>query len=449
MKPEIFKAYDIRGIYPTEIDEDSAYRIGKAFGMWLSPKKVVLGRDVRVHGKGMWDACARGLVEVGVDVIDIGVISTDMLYFAVANYGYDGGITITASHNPAEYSGAKIVREESRAVSIDTGLADIRDIASKSNLNDIQLECLPGEISKLDIMEDYLKKNLEFVNKDKIKPLKVVVNTNFGASYKVVDRIAKELGMDLITLNFEEDGTFPKGPPDPLLPENSIETSRLIKESRVDFGVAWDADADRCFFYDEKGDWVHPIYITGLLIEYFLKKNPGSKILVDPRIKWLPETITKENGGELVVNKSGHSFIKDRIRKEGNVVFGAETSAHYYFKDYFGVDNGMIPFLTISQIVSENDRNFSELIRDLQNRFPVMQEYNFKVSSVPDVLTKIKEKYSSGVLDEIDGISIEYPDWRFNLRGSNTEPVIRLNLEAKTKELISEKFKELEKEIAA
>lgn len=444
MKEEIFKAYDIRGIYPKEIDEDAVYRIGKAYAKWLKPKKVVLGRDVRVHGKGLWESCAKGLTEMGVDVVDIGIISTDMLYFAVAHYGFDGGITITASHNPAEYSGAKIVREQSQAVSIDTGLAQIRDLAVANNFQDVEQK---GTIEKLDILEEYIKKNLEFVDKKKIKPLKIVVNTNFGASYRVVDRISKKLGIDLITLNFKEDGTFPKGRPDPLIPENRIETSELIKNNKVDFGVSWDADADRCFFYDEKGNWVHPIYITGLLIEYFLKKSPGSKILVDPRLKWLPKIITKENGGELVVNKSGHSFIKDRIRKEGNVIFGAETSAHYYFKDYFGVDNGMIPFLIVSQIVSESDRNFSEFIEDLQNRFPVMQEYNFKVKSVPDVLSKIKEKYSDGNLDEIDGVSIEYSDWRFNLRGSNTEPVLRLNMEAKSKEFLGEKLKELKKEI--
>jgi len=441
MKEEIFKAYDIRGIYPTEIDEKAAYKIGKAYAKWLKPKKVVLGRDVRYHGKGMWQACAKGITEMGVDVVDIGVISTDMLYFAVANYGFDGGITITASHNPKEYSGAKIVREESRAVSIDTGLAEIRDIAFKNEFPEVEQK---GKIEKLDILQDYLEKNLKFVDKNEIKNLKIVVNTNFGASYKVVDRIAKELGLNLITLNFKEDGTFPKGRPDPLIVENREETSKLIKNNQVDFGVSWDADADRCFFYDEKGNWIHPIYITGLLIKYFLKKNPGSKILVDPRLKWLPQKVTQENGGELIVNKSGHSFIKDRIRKEGDVIFGAETSAHYYFKDYFGVDNGMIPFLIVSQIVSESGRKISQLIEDLQERFPVMEEYNFKVENVRAVLDKIKDEYSDGDLDETDGISIEYPDWRFNLRGSNTEPVIRLNLEANNKELIEKKFKELE-----
>ncbi len=444
MKEEIFKAYDIRGIYPTEIDEEAAYKIGKAYAKWLKPKKVVLGRDVRYHGKGMWEACAKGITEMGVDVVDIGVISTDMLYFAVANYGFDGGITITASHNPKEYSGAKIVREQSRAVSIDTGLAEIRDIAFKNEFPEVEQK---GKIEKLDILQDYLEKNLKFVDKNEIKNLKIVVNTNFGASYKVVDRIAKELKLDLITLNFKEDGTFPKGQPDPLILENRTETSQLIKENVVDFGVSWDADADRCFFYDEKGNWIHPIYITGLLIKYFLKKNQGSKILVDPRLKWLPQKVTQENGGELIVNKSGHSFIKDRIRKEGDVIFGAETSAHYYFKDYFGVDNGIIPFLIVSQIVSESGKKLSQLIEALQKRFPVMEEYNFKVENVRAVLDKIKNEYSDGDLDETDGISIEYPDWRFNLRGSNTEPVIRLNLEAKTKELIEEKFKEFEKKI--
>lgn len=443
MNPEIFKAYDIRGIYPTEIDEDAAYKIGKAYAAWLKPKKVALGRDVRIHGEGLWKECARGLNDMGVDVVDIGVISTDMLYFAVANYGFDGGITISASHNAGEYNGMKIVKEEAKPVSMDSGLAEIRDLAFKNDFAEPEAK---GGIEKLDILNDYVGKMTSFAKKDVIKNLKVVVNPNFGASGKAIQRIADYYGLELIKINFDPDGTFPKGKPDPLMEENRKETVQLIKENKPSFGATWDADADRCFFYDEKGDFIHPYYVTALIIEYFFKKQKGAKILIDPRLRWLPKEIVFNNGGELVINKSGHSFIKERMRKE-DVLFGAETSAHYYFKDLWYTDNGMIPFIIVLEVLSNSNKSLSELISFYKEKFPVIEEKNFTVDSVKDILDKLRSKYSDGKFDDIDGVSVEYQEWRFNVRGSNTEPVLRLNLEAKSKEILKENFRELEKEI--
>jgi len=439
MKKEIFKAYDIRGIYPTEINAEDVKNIVKAYATWLKPKKVALGRDVRLSGEELWNAAASGLTDMGVDVVDLGVISTDMLYFAVANYGFGGGITISASHNAGEYNGMKLVREQSRPISIDTGIAEIRDLAMAADF--IPAEAV-GSVEKLDFLGDYIAKMVSFVDKDVVKPLSVVVNPNFGASGGAIQKIADYFGITLKKINFEPDGHFPKGKPDPMQPANREETEALIKASNYSFGATWDADADRCFFYDEKGNFIQPYYITGLMIEYFLTRNPGSKILTDPRLRWLPRDLVARFGGELVINKSGHSFIKERMRDE-DVLFGAETSAHYYFKDLWYTDNGMVPFILMLQILSTSDKPLSALVSSFQNKYFVIPEANFTVSSVPEAIAKISERYFDGKIDDIDGFSCEYPEWRFNLRGSNTEPVIRLNLEAKSLGLEEEKLKEL------
>lgn len=443
MKEEIFKAYDIRGIYPEEIDEDAAYRIGKAYAKWLRPKRVALGRDVRVHGESLWKECARGLNDMGVEVVNIGVISTDMLYFAVANYGFDGGITITASHNPAEYNGMKIIREESCPVSINSGLADIRDLAIKDNF---ETSSKSGSIEKLDILDDYVNKMISFADKKDIKPMKVVVNPNFGASGAAIQKVADYFGIELVKINFEPDGAFPKGKPDPLMEENREETVSLIKKTEPNLGVTWDADADRVFFYDEEGKFIYPYYISGIMIEYFLKRNPGATVLADSRLRWMPKELVEKRGGQLIINKAGHSFIKERMRKE-DAVYGAETSAHYYFKDLWYTDNGLVPFIILLEVLSKSDKKLSELVKGYKEKYPISGEQNYEVKSVRNVLDKIKDKYSDGEFDDIDGVSVEYSDWRFNLRGSNTEPVIRLNIEAKSKELVEEKLEELEKEI--
>lgn len=447
MNAEIFKAYDIRGIYPTDLNEEDAYKIGKAYATWLKKQsgkeglKVALGRDVRLSGPSLQAEVAKGLNEMGLDVVDLGVISTDMLYFAVANYGFDGGITISASHNPGEYNGMKFVREMAKPVSIDSGIAEIRDMAVKDEFTPAENV---GTIETLDILDDYLAKMESFVDKSKIKPMKVVANANFGAAGEAISKISKYAGIELVKLNFEQDGRFPKGKPDPMQEENRRETVEVIKNTEgVDFGATWDADADRCFFYDENGDYIYPYYATGILIEYFLTKNPGAKILIDPRLRWLSRDLVGKMGGELVLNKSGHSFIKERMRDE-DILFGAETSAHYYFKDLWFTDNGLVPFAIMLEILSTKGVKMSELVTEFRQKYPISGEINYTVSSVPEVLQKIKDKYSDGKYDDIDGVSIEYPDWRFNVRGSNTEPVLRLNIEAKTSDLVAEKVSEME-----
>jgi len=439
MNKEIFKAYDIRGVYPTDINADDVYRIAKAYASWLKPKKVALGRDVRLSGEELWNAAAKGLMEMGVDVVDIGVVSTDMLYFSVANYGFDGGITISASHNAGEYNGMKLVREESRPISIDTGIAEIRDLALNDEfVNSAEI----GKVEKLDILDDYIAKMLSFVDISTIKPCEVVVNPNFGASGRAIDKIADALGTELVRINFEPDGHFPKGKPDPTQVANREETTKLIVESGARFGSTWDADADRCFFFDEKSNFILPYYITGLMMEYFLKKSPDSTFVIDPRLVWLPEKIAADRGARIAINKSGHSFIKDRMRSE-DAIFGAETSAHYYFRDLWYTDNGMLPFIIMLQILSQDSRPLSEIIADFQSNFFAIEETNFQVNSVPETIERVSTHYSGGKRSEIDGISVEYPDFRFNLRGSNTEPVIRLNIEATSAELARQKLVEI------
>lgn len=439
MNKDIFKAYDIRGVYPTEISADDVRNIAMAYATWLKPKKIALGRDVRLSGEELWNAAADGLTKMGVDVVDLGVISTDMLYFAVANYGLDGGITISASHNAGEYNGMKLVREQAKPISIDTGIAEIRDLAMGGQFENSQPA---GKIEKLDIFADYVAKMTSFADKGIVKPLKVFVNPNFGAAGNAVQQIADYFGLMLTRLNFEPDGNFPKGKPDPLQAQNREETEELMKAGGFDFGVTWDADADRCFFYDEKGKFIQPYYISGLLIEYFLAKNPDAKILIDPRLRWLPQQLTREHGGELVINKSGHSFIKERMRRE-DVTFGAETSAHYYFKDLWYTDNGMVPFVVMLDIISDSGKPLSELVAKYQQMYFAIPETNFTVVNVAKVISEINARYSDAQTDEIDGFSAEYPDWRFNIRGSNTEPLLRLNLEAKSQELADQKLAEL------
>ena len=439
MKPEIFKAYDIRGIYPTEINAEDSKNIAMAYATWLKPKKIALGRDVRLSGPELWTAAAEGLTEMGVDVIDIGVITTDMLYFAVANYGFDGGITLSASHNASDYNGMKLVREMSRPISIDSGITEIRDLAMSGKFEPSERK---GGITKLDVRSDYIAKMLKFVDKDSIKPLAVVVNSNFGAANLNAELIADELGIKLTKLNFVQDGSFPKGKPDPMQAALRQETAELVASSNVDFGVIWDADADRCFFYDETGDFILPYYITGIIMNYFLRKNPGETVVIDPRLTWLPLEIAKKYGSKVAINKSGHSFIKERMRQE-NAIFGAETSAHYYFRDLWYTDNGMVPFLIMLTMVSESDKPLSEMIKEYKGKYFAIEEVNFHVDNVPDTIEKVKKHYENGEMSYIDGVNIDFPDWHMSLRGSNTEPVIRLNIEAKSQALAEEKLVEL------
>lgn len=439
MNENIFKAYDIRGVYPSEINEETVARIAKAYATWLKPKKLVLGRDVRNSGAALFNSTKEALIGMGVEVADIGVITTDMLYFAVANYGFDGGIAITASHNPAEYNGMKIVREGAIPLSSESGLLEIKKLAQENNFKNSTKK---GSIKQLAITADYISKLMTFVDQDRIKRFKIVVNPNFGAAGSVIEKLAIKLGLKLVKLNTEQNGNFPKGRPDPLIESNRKETSELVREEKADFGVAWDADADRCFFFDEKGRFIDGYHEAAILSQIVLKKYPGGKIVHDPRLVWATQDLVKKAGGIPLINKVGHSFIKERMRKE-DAVFGGENSGHFYFKDYYYCDNGMIPFLLMLSRLSESNNKMSELVEVLRDRYPNSGEINFKLKNAQTKIIEIENHYHDGKITKIDGLSVEYPGWRFNLRTSNTEPLLRLNLEAKSQGLVDEKVAEL------
>jgi len=450
---KIFKAYDVRGVYPDEINEETVYLTAKAYAQWLKPKKVALGRDVRTSGKSLFGEAKRGLLEMGVDVVDIGVVSSEMFLFAVAHYEFDGGISITASHNPAEYNGMKLVREGSIPISIEAGLAEIRDIVlchseqreeSRDPSAGASRMTKRGKFEKIEIMDDYLAKILSLVDVDKIKPMKAVVNPSNGAGGKVVGAVAEKIGLEMVKQNFEEDGTFPKGAPNPLLPENQSQTEELVRSSGANLGIAWDGDADRVFFFDENGEFIDPYYVITLLSQIVLKNNPGEKIVLDLRQVWASVDKIKEAGGTPIINKAGYVFIKERMRKE-DAIFGGETSAHYFFRDFYFCDTGMIPPLMILQEMSETGMKLSEMVKDFKEKYPISGEINFRVENVAEKLTEIEAKYDDGEVSHLDGLSVDYDKWRFNIRISNTEPLIRLNIEARTKELVDEKVKELTK----
>lgn len=447
MNPAIFKAYDVRGIYPDEINELDAYKIAKAYCEFVKPKEVVVGCDVRLSSPSLKKAAVKAITDMGIKVIDIGTISTDMLYFSVFNYNYAGGFSITASHNPKEYNGFKFVREKSIPISLDSGLFAIRDIAEKIEIDPeiIKSEVDENLIEKKDILDDYIKKIKTFADFSVFKPLRIAANPNFGLAGKVLDKLLENTGIKVIKLNYEPDGSFPKGRPDPLVPENRGEISNLVVASKANFGVSWDADADRCFFFTEKGEFIEGYFITALLSKIFLQRKPKSKIIHDPRLVWAIQDIAKNNDGIGIVTKCGHAFIKERMRKE-NAIFGGELSAHYYFRDYAYCDNGMIPLVMMLEFISTQGKTLSRIMHEMfWNKYFVSGEINNTVQDVKSVIQKTKETYALKAIkvDEIDGVSIEYTDWRFNLRGSNTEPVIRLNVEAKSKELMEQKRDEL------
>lgn len=448
MKESIFKAYDVRGVYPSEINEQDVYKIAKAYCEFVKPSEVVIGSDVRLSSPSLKKVAIKAVTDQGIKVIDVGEISTDMLYFSVANYGYAGGFSLTASHNPKEYNGLKFVREESRPISSDTGLFEIRDMVLKdeNEVSDFELtEENLKLVEKKDIMADYIAKMKSFADFSKFKKFKVVANPNFGVGGRAIDKLLEGVDIDIVKLNWKSDGNFPKGRPDPLIPENREEISKLVVENGADFGVAWDADADRCFFFTEKGEFIEGYFITALLGGIFLQRNSGATILHDPRLIWAIRDVATKNGGKDIINKSGHAFIKERMRTD-DVVFGGEMSAHYYFKDYFYCDNGLIPFVMMLEFLSTEKRTLSEIMTEMfWNKYFVSGEINSEVNDVKSKIFEAKEKYAPEAesVDEIDGVSIEYADWRFNLRGSNTEPVIRLNIEAKSKELMEEKRDEL------
>ncbi len=440
----IFKAYDIRGVYPKTINEELVYNIAQAYAHFLSPDNkpltVVMGRDVRVSGPSLTESFKKGLVDHGFNVVEIGLASTDMMYFTVAQFGYDGGIQITASHNPREYNGIKMVRKNAAPISGDSGIYDIRDIVlSGYNFKAEQR----GEVSQKDILPDYITKVLSVIDTKTIRPMEVVANINFGYTAAVLRELAKHLPINFTMLNESPNGEFPKGPPDPLLVSNRDETINLIKSNKPEFGAAWDSDADRCYFFDETGRFLSGYFTSAVLSSYFLKKYPKSKVVIDMKQNWAIKDAVNNAEGTALPNRTGHSLFKERMIKE-DAVFGGEVSGHFYFKDFYYLDNGIIPFLIILEMLSTSDKKLSEIYQPLFDKYFAIEETNLEVQDVPKVLSALKEKYSDGSLSEIDGISIDYPDWRFNVRSSNTQPLLRLNLEAKSKELMESKALEVE-----
>jgi phosphomannomutase len=445
MNWDIFRAYDIRGVYPTDIDEEAYYRIAKAYTYLFHPKVMVVGRDARVSSAQLSESLISGFVDAVFDVIDIGGITTDMLYFAVGHYDYSGGIVVSASHNPKEYNGAKMVREKAAAISSDTGLFEIRDILKAGKDKEVKSD-KKGSVKQKDVLDDYLKHVLSFIDPKVIKPFKFVGNANFGYVCFGASALVKKLGLNLIPLNFVPDGTFPKGPPDPMLPENRIETERLTRSSGASFGVAWDADADRCMFVDERGEFISGAYTTALLADILLmKEGNDNTIIFDPRVIWPALKVCEKHGARAIISKGGHAFMKERMRKE-NAIFAGEMSGHYYFRENFYADNGTIPFLLVMEYLSTTGKPFSELMRPYMEGHFMSGELNYHVKDIQKVIAAVKEQYAKdGKEDFTDGYSLESADWRFNIRPSNTEPLLRLNIEARQPGLVEKIKAEIEK----
>jgi phosphomannomutase len=424
-----FKAYDLRGRIPDELNDDVAYRVGRGYAEFLSPARVVVGRDIRSSSPSLTDALCRGLNDSGVDVHDIGICGTEGVYFATFDGGYDGGIMVTASHNPPDYNGMKFVREQSKPISADNGLKEIRGFAERAQFRGC---AAPGTRRRTDSMQAYIRHLLSYVDLKKLKALKIVVNAGNGGAGLIVDQLEPHLPFEFVKIHHEPDGRFPNGIPNPMLEENRAPTVEAIRASGADFGLAWDGDFDRCFFFDELGRFIEGYYIVGLLASALLRAEPGGRVVHDPRLTWNTQEIVKAGGGEAVLSKSGHAFIKQRMR-EVDGVYGGEMSAHHYFRRFAYCDSGMIPWLLIAQIISESSKAMSELVGERIARFPVSGELNYRVPDPAAAMSAIESRYApqARASDRTDGLSYEFADWRFNLRSSNTEPLIRLNVEAR------------------
>jgi phosphomannomutase len=440
-----FKAYDLRGKVPDELNEELAYRIGRVFANLLSAKKVVLGRDARLSGESIQNALAQGLTDAGCSVLDIGLCGTEMVYFATAFLQADGGVMVTASHNPKEYNGMKFVREGSRPISSDTGLMEIADRAlSGSFTRGAEKGRKKGLVDKVDVMGDYIGHLLSYIDPGVLKPLKIVANAGNGCAGAPLEQLEKRLPFKFVKLHSQPDGNFPNGVPNPILPQNRAETAAAVKREKADLGVAWDGDYDRCFLFDENGEFIEGYYIVGILAEAFLRKTPGARIIHDPRLIWNTLETVRKLGGEAVECKSGHAFIKEKMRQV-DAVYGGEMSAHHYFKDFTYCDSGMLPWLLITELLCASGKSLSEMVNECIAKFPCSGEVNRRVKDGPGVIARIKEKYAGlGKVEEVDGISLEFDKWRFNVRISNTEPVVRLNLETRgDRALMEEKTAEL------
>ena len=441
---DCFKAYDVRGRVPEELNANIAYRIARAFAEFLSPKIVVVGFDIRLSSCELSNALIRGLRDSGVDVVNIGLCGTEEIYFATSHLNVDGGIIVTASHNPKNYNGMKFVRKNSVPISGDTGLNEIKAIAESNLFKDSSIR---GNVSSANLRDAYVEHLLSYIDSDVLKPIRVVCNPGNGAAGLVIDQLEKFLPIEFVKIHHEPNGEFPNGVPNPLLEENRLPTVRAIKNNNAHIGIAWDGDFDRCFFFDENGRFIEGYYIVGLLSHFFLSNSPGSKIIHDPRLTWNTVAIAKKFGGQAICCKTGHAFMKERMRSE-DAIYGGEMSAHHYFKDFFYCDSGMIPWLLVIQMMTNQGMSLSELVNQYMNAFPASGEINAVVEDPEGLINKIKSHYQklSEVIDvdNVDGLSMSFKDWRFNLRMSNTEPVIRLNVESRgNAALMNEKTKEL------
>lgn len=445
-----FKAYDIRGKLGEELNEEIAYRIGRAYGEYLKPKQMVLGGDVRLTSEGLKLALAKGLQDAGTDVLDIGLAGTEEIYFATSYLNVDGGIEVTASHNPLDYNGMKLVREQSKPISGDTGLRDIQKLAEANDFAAVNEE-QRGSYKQVSVLDAYIEKLLSYVDlKNFNRPLKLVMNSGNGAAGHVIDAIEsrfKDAGVNVefIKVHHVADGNFPNGIPNPLLPECRQDTTDAVIAHKADMGIAFDGDFDRCFLFDNEGNFIEGYYIVGLLAAAFLEKNQGARIIHDPRLSWNTVDIVEQAGGIPVMSKTGHAFIKERMRQE-DAVYGGEMSAHHYFRDFAYCDSGMIPWLLVAELLCVKNKTLSQLVGDRMAAYPASGEINSSLTDPAKAIARVLSKYEESALsvDYTDGISLEFADWRFNLRSSNTEPVVRLNVESRANELLmSEKTKEI------
>jgi phosphomannomutase len=432
IKIDCFKAYDVRGQIPGQLNADICYRIGNATAEFLAGERIVVGRDMRLSSQEFSDAVIQGIIDAGAHALDIGLCGTEMVYFATSHLGASGGVMVTASHNPADYNGLKFVREEAKPISADSGLVDIQRLAES---DDRKVAARKGEIRQVDIFDDYIGHVLGYIDVAKIKPLRLVVNAGNGCAGIAVDGLETHLPFEFIKVNHDPDGTFPNGIPNPMLLENQAATADQVVSHKADMGIAWDGDFDRCFLFDENGKFIEGYYIVGLLAESLLEDHPGAKVVHDPRLTWNTLDIIEKAGGEAVQSKSGHSFIKERMRGE-DALYGGEMSAHHYFKDFSYADSGMIPWLLVAELVSKTGQPLSKLVGDRIAMYPASGEINRKVPDQALAIQRIRNRYEPEAIsvDETDGISLEFEDWRFNLRSSNTEPVIRLNVESRADE---------------
>jgi len=443
INPDIFKAYDIRGLYPSELNEEIARQIGRGFAAYLQPKAIAVSRDMRVSSPAIAAAFIDGVLKQGVDVIDYGMLGTDQLYFAVVEDGLDGGAQITASHNPGRYNGIKMVRSGALPLSGDAGIGDIRDMLAGARLPAPAAK--PGSLTKREVLPRYVEKVLSFIDTTSIKPFNVVLDAGSGMAGLVAPRLFERLPCKVTPLCFTIDGTFPNHEANPLLEENRRDITEEVIRQKADIGIAWDGDADRCFFIDGSGEFISGDFVTALLAEAFLLKHPGATVIYDLRASHAVRDTAARHGGKALMNRVGHAFIKQRMRQEDGI-FAGEVTGHYYFRDFYYADNGFIPALLILELMSKKNQSLRDLLAPYRERYFISGEINTKLGSmseVPEKLAAIEDRYKDAEIALMDGVSVDYPDWHFNVRASNTEPLLRLNLEAATPEMMEKRRDEV------